>query len=96
MTFGLTGSGEYVADVKFVIEKSKGRNNLEADSPGPIIYVNHPDGKLSNHDKTLRKSIAKMVTSLNCKPRNKINHIKNVFMTENDNGENMDHVSEFS
>lgn len=61
MVFATRGSGEYLADIKVLIENSQGKKILEAESPGPIFYAKLPVGTYritaDSHGKSLRKSI---------------------------------------
>ena len=61
MIFATKGSGEYLADIKVVIEDSKVRRVLEVDSPGPIFYVKLPTGSYritaTYNGTSLRKSV---------------------------------------
>jgi hypothetical protein len=62
LVFATKGSGEYLADIKVVIEDFKGNKVLEAESPGPIFYAKLPSGTYritANHQgQPLRKSVA--------------------------------------
>jgi hypothetical protein len=62
MMFVVQGSGEYLADIKVLIEDSKGKKVLEADSPGPIFYAKLPSGTYritaDYHGKSLHKSLS--------------------------------------
>jgi hypothetical protein len=44
MVFAAKDSGEYLAEIKVMIEDTKGRRILEAESPGPVFYVKLPAG----------------------------------------------------
>ena len=61
MVFATKGSGQYLADIRVVVEDSKGESVFEADSPGPILYVKLPAGSYritANFEGTsLRKSV---------------------------------------
>jgi len=61
MVFATQGRGAYLADIKVLIENSRGRKILETESPGPIFYAKLPMGTYritaDSHGKSLRKSI---------------------------------------
>jgi hypothetical protein len=61
MVFATKGSGQYLADIRVVVEDSKGEKVFEADSPGPILYVKLPAGNYrvtaSFQGTSLRKSV---------------------------------------
>lgn len=61
MVFATQGSGEYLADIKVMIEDTKGRKILQTDSPGPIFYVKLPAGNYrvtaGHQGNSLRKQI---------------------------------------
>jgi hypothetical protein len=44
LVFATKGSGEYLADIKVMVEDTKGGKILAADSPGPIFYARLPAG----------------------------------------------------
>lgn len=43
--FAAKGNGEYLADIRVVVENSKGARVLEAESTGPIFYAKLPSGQ---------------------------------------------------
>lgn len=62
LVFAMQESGEYLADIKVLIEDTKGRRVLEADSPGPLFYVNLPSGSYRITASYNGNSIRKQVT----------------------------------
>lgn len=61
LVFAMQKSGEYLADIKVLIEDKKGRKVLEADSPGPLFYVRLPSGNYritaTYHGTSMRKQV---------------------------------------
>lgn len=61
LVFAMQESGEYLADIKVLIEDTKGKKILEADSPGPLFYVRLPSGNYrvtaAYNGNSLRKQI---------------------------------------
>lgn len=61
MIFATQGSGEYLAEIKVLIEDSKGKKVLETESPGPIFYAQLPAGTYRitafSHERPLHKSV---------------------------------------
>ncbi|MFZ4537112.1 hypothetical protein [Propionivibrio sp.] len=62
LIFATQGSGEYLADIKVVIEDSRGNKVLAVESPGPVFYAKLPAGNYrisaDYQGKSLHKSVA--------------------------------------
>lgn len=60
LTFALTKTGEYLADVTVNIQDVSGKKVLEAMSPGPLFFAKLPPGKYKVsakfHEKSLTQS----------------------------------------